>query len=764
MKRLAAILAIFAIAWSCRAAEAPRVLHSVKEVRALSHADAARGLSVEFEATVTYFRSYEKTLFVQDGAWGVYVSATTGLNLVPGDRVLVRGVTQDSFHPIVVSDDLKLMGHGRLPEPVKATFAPLIQAAYDCRWIKAQGRVVLAEMNLTSGRKVTHLVLSMDGGNADIVMDSDDPAKLTGLVDARVEMTAVAGETFDGKMQQTGVRLHVSSFAFVEILNRAPVDAWAIPLTPMDEVLRGYHVEEKTPRVRVEGTLTYYHQTSMAVLQDGSRSIRVLTSQIDWLKVGDRVEAIGIPFVDNGFLTLKLGSIRALGKAAPIQPQPVTWDQLASGKYAFNLVSMEGTVVSQVREHAQDMYMISADGHLFTAAVRHPFVYEWNVRRDPPPMPVIRLGSRVRVTGVAILDNGNPFNGAMAFGILLRSAGDVAVLAPASWLTVRNLLGVVSALSLIVLVITIWVALLRRKVHGQTAELAKRIEAEAMLERRRSKILEDINGARPLTEILEQIAALVSTSLMGAACWIQVGDAAPIGTVAEEAAGSRIQRQEIRSRAGSLHGTLYASPRGMALADDEALQALSMGAWLATLAIETRSLYSDLVHRSDFDLLTDIHNRFSLERQLNRLVVEAHARRGCFGLIYIDLDDFKPVNDRYGHRIGDLYLQEIAERMKRQLRPGDMLARLGGDEFAALVPEVRSRADVEEIADRLERCFDEPLSLDGYSLRGSGSIGIAVFPQDGATKDALLSAADTTMYEAKRKRQRMVEELRLSTE
>ena len=253
MKRIAAILAIVAAVWTCRAAEAPRVLHSVQEVRGLSHADAALGLPVEFEATVTYFRSYEKTLFVQDGAWGVYVIPATPLNLVPGDRVLVRGVTQDSFHPIVVSGDLKLLGHGKLPEPVTATFAPLMQAVYDCRWIKAQGRVVLAEMNLTSGRKVTHLVLRMDGGNADIVMDSDDPAKLAGLVDAQVETTAVAGEIFDGKMQQTGVRLHIPSFEYVKILSRAPVDAWAIPVTPMDEVLHGYDVEEKTPRVRVRG-------------------------------------------------------------------------------------------------------------------------------------------------------------------------------------------------------------------------------------------------------------------------------------------------------------------------------------------------------------------------------------------------------------------------------------------------------------------------------------------------------------------------------
>jgi diguanylate cyclase (GGDEF)-like protein len=290
--------------------------------------------------------------------------------------------------------------------------------------------------------------------------------------------------------------------------------------------------------------------------------------------------------------------------------------------------------------------------------------------------------------------------------------------------------------------------------------LAKRIKAEAVLERRRSQILEAINGTRPLLEILEQIAELVSATLSGAECWIQAGDTPPIGTVAQAAAGSRILRQEMLSRAGSMHGTIYASIGEQVLADEEAIQALSMGAWLATLAIETRSLYSDLVHRSDFDLLTDVHNRFSLERQLIRMVVEAHARHGCFGLIYIDLDEFKQANDRYGHRIGDLYLQDIAERMKRQLRPGDMLARLGGDEFAALVPEVRSRADVLEIAGRLEHCFDEPFLLDGYTLRGSGSVGIALFPEDGATKDALLGIADATMYEAKRKRRNMLEELK----
>jgi diguanylate cyclase (GGDEF)-like protein len=174
-----------------------------------------------------------------------------------------------------------------------------------------------------------------------------------------------------------------------------------------------------------------------------------------------------------------------------------------------------------------------------------------------------------------------------------------------------------------------------------------------------------------------------------------------------------------------------------------------MGAGLATLAIETRRLYSDLVHRSEFDLLTDTHNRFSLETLLDAQIAQARETAGIFGLIYIDLDKFKQINDHYGHRTGDLYLQEVTARMKHQLRTGDRLARLGGDEFAALVPAVRSRSELEEIAQRLEDSFRSPFVIEGVALRGSASVGIALYPENGSTKDSLLSAADAAMYTAK---------------
>jgi diguanylate cyclase (GGDEF)-like protein len=194
---------------------------------------------------------------------------------------------------------------------------------------------------------------------------------------------------------------------------------------------------------------------------------------------------------------------------------------------------------------------------------------------------------------------------------------------------------------------------------------------------------------------------------------------------------------------------LYAALESMDANEKEEQEALTAGVRLATLSIETRKLYSDLVHRSEFDLLTDMYNRFSLDHHLLEMIDKAKETGSSFGLIYVDLDDFKLVNDMYGHHIGDLYLQEVSRRMKRQLRTGDVLGRLGGDEFAALVTVVRGRIDVEEIAQRLERCFDAPFALDGYHLNGAASVGMAIYPVDGTTSDSLLTAADAAMYSAK---------------
>jgi len=214
----------------------------------------------------------------------------------------------------------------------------------------------------------------------------------------------------------------------------------------------------------------------------------------------------------------------------------------------------------------------------------------------------------------------------------------------------------------------------------------------------------------------------------------------------------RVVKEPILSRGGMVLGVLMTGFDPAQPPAPQEHKALAVGARLATLAIETRRLYADLLHRSEFDLLTDMHNRFSLDKHLDTLIETARENASVFGLIYIDLDDFKQVNDLYGHKLGDIYLQEVAQRMKCQLRSQDLLARLGGDEFAILVGVVRNRAEVEEVAHRLERCFDQPFVLEGHALEGTASVGIALYPEDGMTKDNLLITADAAMYVRKNTR------------
>ena len=99
--------------------------------------------------------------------------------------------------------------------------------------------------------------------------------------------------------------------------------------------------------------------------------------------------------------------------------------------------------------------------------------------------------------------------------------------------------------------------------------------------------------------------------------------------------------------------------------------------------------------------------------------------------------------------MGDVFLQAVALRMSRQLLGSDMLARLGGDEFAALVSLHHGQSDLDRITARLEHCFDEPFAVEGATLFGAASLGIALYPENGLTKDSLLNAADAAMYAVK---------------
>jgi diguanylate cyclase (GGDEF)-like protein len=749
MKRLILTITVFFAYASAAWAAAPATLTTVQAIRALTNAEASKGLPVAFEATVTYYRGYEHTLFVQDGDAAIYIGYPNDLKLVPGDRVLVRGKTQKSFSPIVIAGSVTMLGRVALPKVEPASFDQMIRAETDCKLVTVRGVVHTADRELSGAAPVhfLRLQLLMDGGYFSANVDSDDAGVLEGLLDAEVELTGIASEEFDSKMHQTGILIHVQSLSDVRIIKHADSSPWSLPDTPMDRVITVFHRSDSTSRVRVHGTITYYLPGSAVVLQNGAKSIWIATLTNNPLRVGDAADATGFPDNHDGFLNLEHGEVRDTLIPAPVTPLAATWETMSplgynSPGHHNDLVSIEGRVETEVREASQDELVLAADGKLFSAIYRHP-------NGPVAATRVIPLGSNVRVTGICVLENSNAFTAHVPFNILLRSYDDIVVVARPSLINTRNLLLVLGLLLVVVFVVIARGWALEHKVRRQTAILSALTEAEAELERRRSSILEDINGSRPLAEILEKIAAMVSSALEGAPCWCEVADGAKLGRYPKEPQGLRIVREEIPARSGPALGALYAGFDPWTPPAIREAEVLQNGVRLATLAIETRRLYTDLRRRSEFDLLTDIHNRFAMEKFIESQIDEARQSGRILGLIYIDLDKFKPINDTYGHHVGDLYLQAVAKRMSRQLLGGDMLARLGGDEFAALVSLRHGRADLDKIVARLEHCFDDPFVVGGYLLNGEASIGFALYPEDGVTKDSLLSAADAAMYETK---------------
>jgi diguanylate cyclase (GGDEF)-like protein len=154
-----------------------------------------------------------------------------------------------------------------------------------------------------------------------------------------------------------------------------------------------------------------------------------------------------------------------------------------------------------------------------------------------------------------------------------------------------------------------------------------------------------------------------------------------------------------------------------------------------------------LAHR---DQLTGLPNRLSFEVELERQLVEVHLAQQRLALLFIDLDQFKQVNDTLGHAAGDEVLVEMAARMGRVLRSHDTLCRLGGDEFALLVPQVQDPVQVMQLAERLIAAVREPLLIRGQRVPVGASVGMAFSPDHALDAQALLAAADEAMYAAKR--------------
>jgi diguanylate cyclase (GGDEF)-like protein len=759
-------------------------LTTIAAVRNLPYAEAAKSLPVRVTGLVTYNGYPDADMFLQDRDSWIYVLPDKLHNFPPGSLVEVTGKSSAGYTTQIQASSIRLIGPGHLPQPVLLDYTHALLHENDCRYISMEGIIRAASFQSSGGVGIYLLQVESNGRLVDVAVSdfpNFDPAR---LLDARVRVQGAVGGTFDATEERiVGLRLNVNSASAITFLPPLP-SAVSSPATmslahllASNESLRPWH------RIVTAGTVTLYDPGELLVIQDGSSGLLIHTRQVDSLSIGQRVRVTGFVSASDGATAMELGQFAPLPGRSPVSSRPITFADAMTGFYTNQLLTLDGTVVSQTRQNHAHILFLRSGNQTLQAVFRKR-------THDPDPIPDYPAGTHLRLTGVCIVHFRGFWGEVESFEIRLRSPADIAILHPASWWTLGHLFILTSAVLGLALIALAWGLLLRRRLLAHETLLRQKSEFEAIrlstdarLERQRSHILELINSFQPLPEVLSAIQACAEEMWPGTIGYIHVlavrtlvlnagsrlfpADLVRLlnvdpSTSAEPCAlavrsrgltslpeSSHIWSRPILSSRGEILGTLtFESEKGTPLHLNN--EAFDFSCNLAAIAIDNRRLYEDMLHRSRHDQLTGLPNRSVVEERLEEAIRVAERVGSFTALLFLDLDNFKSVNDSYSHRVGDAYLVEVAHRFRACLRSADVIGRIGGDEFVAVLTQLDDPGLARVIADRLVQSMQAPFLIEHHLIRGSVSIGLAVYSSSGQSAMSITHLADQAMYAAKR--------------
>lgn len=778
------------------------VIDTALAVHQLTGTAALLRYPVRLRGVVTFSDPFNGILFVQDHTDGMFISPDDEKHatLRTGDLVEVRGeTTPGQFAPGVTRGRLQLLGSAPLPTPDRNHIEEAFLGLRDCRWIELQG--VIQSVAAGSRETVAHLVAGTHHLQARILAPLQE---LLPLVNSSVKLRGVCGALFNNRRQLLGIVVYVPGRQFLEVEQAAPADPFALPLRTVETLLQFSPDPTIGHRVRLQGVVTSTQPTGPTWVRDATGAVLLKDHDEQQLTPGDLVDVVGFPAEGPYSPVLTGAALRKIGPGQPPTPSFLRPAQALNGKYDGQLVQVDGTLLDRTVRPGSLLLSLQSGSAQFTAELH---------TRGVPPMP--EPGSLLRVAGICsvLVDDSRDQVSPRTFQILLRSPDDLIVLKPTPWLTFERLLPI-SAITLAIASVTLfWATRLRRRVRAQTenleiktAQLEKahqqstwalcRAQEAESIEQAHKDVLELVARDEDLDNVLSRLAAAVEEHCFGISCSIQLCLPAgtrlsaspalppewqqalanievaefcgpgihPLNELSRHAAWSDPQNSEAAGRLRRFYlvqiqresrviGVIVAFLSGEIFLRRSEQDFLNSAAKLAALAVQRRVLYDQLSFRARHDQLTGLENRASLFDKLSREIALAGRDKRLLGVVYVDLDNFKSINDSYGHPAGDAVLQEVSTRMLGAIRRSDTLARLGGDEFAVLLPGLSQRADAMRIASHLVESLSGPIRFGGHKLTVGASIGISLYPVDGEDAESLLQAADEYMYREKIGRQ-----------
>ena len=470
--RLARILAAAALCTSGLLQADEHFLDRAEQVRNLSAADAAQSHPVRLRGIVTYYDPDAPDLFIQDETAGIYVFCEGRLPIERGQQIELSGITDaGDFAPVVIHPKTRMLGLGKLPNAPRVSFDQLLTGRLDAQWIESEG-IVQSVVFLEKG---LNLYVSNGGDRIRLVVPGLKQGDLQHLVEARVRFRGVAGATYNGRRQLTGILVFVQNFADLTFEESPRNNASQYPLRRPAELLRFSTTGEYRRRVRVRGVVALQQPGHALFLRDGDQGLMVLTRQAEPVQVGEQVEALGFPALGNFAPVLQDAVFRRIGRGAPAAPLRVTVaDVLREGDYDTNLIEIDGNLLSRTWDELGEWLAVRSGNRVINARLERP---------DASSFATLREGSILRLTGICLVEAGGQGYQAQSFRLLLRSPADVVVLQRPGWWTLSRALWLIGLLAIVVFVASGWVTMLRRRVQAQTSKLsARNVELREALE------------------------------------------------------------------------------------------------------------------------------------------------------------------------------------------------------------------------------------------------------------------------------------------
>ena len=566
------------------------------------------------------------------------------------------------------------------------------------------------------------------------------------LVDAKVRFIGVCGAAFNSRNQLVSIHLLMPSLENLQILEPSPTDPFAVPVIPVADVRRYSADLSDDHRVKVIGTVTARFPQQGIYLTDGTGGLYAESQDGSPIKEGDQVEVIGFPAAGSFSPILKSASIRPTGKHVAPTIAQVGGRAALKGTYDAQLVNITGTLSSYRQRLNRRELVVESDDHvLFEAIFAGPGGPELNIKE----------GSRISLTGICTVkadENGNPSE----FGVVLRSPEDIRVVSQPSWFNGEVAANIVSGLMFSILAVIVWVFILRRRIRKQTVIITEKLKNEMAFEERYRNIFE-----RNLTGLY--VAAEDGRILdCNDACARILGYNGRHELLGNSARAEQIV-QKLHERVSDASFTVgteqaFERPDGSqrwvlcslraAGGTDDGIQVFEG----SIVDITERKLAEDRIQfLAYFDSLTNLPNRTLVQDRLSKSIAAAKRRRDKLGVLHLDIDNFKIINDCLGHSRGDELLQGIAGRLQACAREEDTVARLSGDEFLIALGPIGSHDDAALVAERVARELSPPFNLHGNSLSVTCSIGISIFPEHGADAETLIKNSDAAMYASKKR-------------